>query len=248
MYKHPPLDVLHMADVVEDTTKIANIMGAYTFLTCYRQFDRQFESWSKNEPTLTLNNGKYVGYEAVKGFFVDYNNEQTKWANEVMRGLYPEELGGKSDEEIWAVGSNTVLTMTSPIIEVAFDGQTAKGLWYVFGETTEVYSKGPKAAWNFGKCAVDFIKEDGQWKIWRVVEAPDIIVTPGDAVANQSVFWEEGANLMENLFGTPTLPMTAHDPTFNWSDDFPHAPKAYYTYDPKNGCCPEGVLNAWRPY
>ena len=69
MYKHPPLDVLHMADVVEDTTKIANIMGAYTFLTCYRQFGRQFESWSKNEPTLTLNNGKYVGYEAVKGFF-----------------------------------------------------------------------------------------------------------------------------------------------------------------------------------
>lgn len=84
---------------------------------------------------------------------MDYNNEQTKWANEVMRGLYPEELGGKSDEEIWAVGSNTVLTMTTPIIEVAFDGQTAKGMWYVFGETTEVYSKGPKAAWNFGKCS-----------------------------------------------------------------------------------------------
>ena len=32
MYKHPPLDLLHMADVVEDTTAIANIMGAFTFL------------------------------------------------------------------------------------------------------------------------------------------------------------------------------------------------------------------------
>ena len=92
------------------------------------------------------------------------------------------------------------------------------------------------------------MKEDGVWKIWRVVEAPDIIVEPGTAVADQPVFWEEGANLMENLFGTPTLPMTAHDPTFNWSDDFPHAPKAYYSYDPKNGCCPEGVQNDWRPY
>ena len=51
MYKHPPLSVLHMADVVEDTTAIANIMGAFTFLNCYKQHKRQFENWSKNEPT-----------------------------------------------------------------------------------------------------------------------------------------------------------------------------------------------------
>ena len=71
---------------------------------------------------------------------------------------------------------------------------------------------------------------------------------PGNAVSDQPVRWEEGTNLMENLFGTPSVAMTAHDPTYNWSDDFPHAPKEYYTYDPTNGCCPEGVLNDWRPY
>ncbi len=81
MYKHPPLDLLHMADVVEDTTAIANIMGEFTFLNCYKQHKRQFENWSHNEPTITLNNGKYVGYEAVKEFFVDYNEAQTRWAN-----------------------------------------------------------------------------------------------------------------------------------------------------------------------
>lgn len=191
-YKHPPLDVMHMADVVEDTTAIANIMGAYTFLTCYKQHQRQFESWSKNEPTITLNTGKYVGYEAVKGFFVDYNQEQTKWANEVMRKLYPEDLGGKSDEEIWAVGSNTVLTFTTPIIEVAFDGQTAKGLWYVYGTTTEVYSKGPKAAWNFGKCAVDFIKEDGAWKIWHMTMFTDIECPLGQNWGTAKMYEHEG--------------------------------------------------------
>ena len=192
-YKHPPMDVLHMADVVEDTTAIANIMGRYTFLTCYRQFDRQFQEWTKNEPTLTLNNGKYIGYEAVKGFFVHYNNEQTRWANEIMRGLYPEELGGKSDEEIWAVGSNTVLNFTTPIIEVAFDGQTAKGMWYVFGSTTEVYSKGPKAAWNFGRCAVDFIKEDGQWKIWHMTMFTDIQCPVGKNWGTATMYEHEGA-------------------------------------------------------
>ena len=174
MYKHPEMDILHKADVVEDSAAIANIMGRFTFLNCYKQNARQFEEWSKNEPTLTLNEGKYIGYEAVKGFMVDYNEEQTRWANEVMRKLYPEELGGKSDEEIWAVGSNTVLNFTTPLIEVAFDGQTAKGMWYIYGSTTEVYSTGPKAAWNFGRCAVDFIKEDGVWKIWHMIIFTDI--------------------------------------------------------------------------
>ena len=196
-YKHPPLDVLHMADVVEDTTAIANIMGSFTFLNCYKLHQRQFKDWSQNEPTLTLNNGKYVGYEAVKGFMVDYNQEQTKWANQVMRELYPEELGGKSDEEIWAVGSNTVLNFTTPIIEVAFDGQTAKGMWYVYGATTEVYSKGPKAAWNFGRCAVDFIKEDGQWKIWHMIMFTDIQCPVGGNWGRDKMYAHEGVAIPE---------------------------------------------------
>ncbi len=197
MYKHPPLDLLHMADVVEDTTAIANIMGAFTFLNCYKQHKRQFENWSTNEPTITLNEGKYVGYEAVKAFFVDYNEAQTRWANETMRKLFPEELGGKSDEEIWAVGSNTVLNFTTPLIEVAFDGQTAKGMWYVYGSTTEVYSTGPKAAWNFGRCAVDFIKEDGVWKIWHMTMYTDIQCPVGGNWGKDKMYPHEGVEIPE---------------------------------------------------
>ncbi len=197
MYKHPPLDLLHMADVVEDTTAIANIMGAFTFLNCYKQHKRQFENWSHNEPTITLNDGKYVGYEAVKAFFVDYHEAQTRWADETMRKLFPEELGGKSDEEIWAVGSNTVLNFTTPLIEVAFDGQTAKGMWYVYGSTTEVYSTGPKAAWNFGRCAVDFVKEDGVWKIWHMTMFTDIQCPVGGNWGKDKMYPHEGVEIPE---------------------------------------------------
>ena len=197
MYKHPPLDLLHMADVVEDTTAIANIMGAFTFLNCYKQHKRQFENWSHNEPTITLNDGKYVGYEAVKAFFVDYHEAQTRWANETMRKLFPEELGDKSDEEIWAVGSNTVLNFTTPLIEVAFDGQTAKGMWYVYGSTTEVYSTGPKAAWNFGRCAVDFVKEDGVWKIWHMTMFTDIQCPVGGNWGKDKMYPHEGVEIPE---------------------------------------------------
>jgi hypothetical protein len=222
------MDVLHMADVVEDTTAIANIMGAYTFLTCYKQHTRQFENWSKNEPTITLNEGKYVGYEAVKGFFVDYNNEQTRWANETMRKLYPEELGGKSDEEIWAVGSNTVLNFTTPLIEVAFDGKTAKGMWYVYGSTTEVYSIGPKAAWNFGRCAVDFIKEDGVWKIWHMTMFTDIQCPVGGNWGSDKMYAHEGAPI-------PAPTVQEHYYT-SYGEDFvslvaPQLPEPYDTFE-----------------
>ena len=197
MYKHPPLALLHMADVVEDTTAIANIMGAFTFLNCYKQHKRQFENWSHNEPTITLNDGKYVGYEAVKAFFVDYHEAQTRWANETMRKLFPEELGDKSDEEIWAVGSNTVLNFTTPLIKLAFDGQTAKGMWYVYGSTTEVYSTGPKAAWNFGRCAVDFVKEDGVWKIWHMTMFTDIQCPVGGNWGKDKMYPHEGVEIPE---------------------------------------------------
>ena len=149
------------------------------------------------EPTITLNDGKYVGYEAVKAFFVDYHEAQTRWANETMRKLFPEELGDKSDEEIWAVGSNTVLNFTTPLIEVAFDGQTAKGMWYVYGSTTEVYSTGPKAAWNFGRCAVDFVKEDGVWKIWHMTMFTDIQCPVGGNWGKDKMYPHEGVEIPE---------------------------------------------------
>lgn len=205
MFEYPDIDIMQMARIVEDTRAIERIMGQYTFLNCYRRHGELFTQWSPNEPTLTLNDGKYIGYEAVKGFLVDYNDQQTRWANDIMRKLHPQELGGKSDEEIWAVGSNTVLTMTTPLIEIALDGKTAKGLWYIYGETTEVYGDGPKASWNMGKCGVDFIKEDGVWKIWHMTMFTDFACPLGGNWGVDQPYAHEGVEppkptLTENYY------------------------------------------------
>jgi len=59
--------------------------------------------------------------------------------------------------------------MTTPIIEVAADGKTAKGLWLMYGAETfkPPQEKEAKANWAAGQFAMDFIKEDGEWKIWK---------------------------------------------------------------------------------
>ncbi|MGE8134035.1 nuclear transport factor 2 family protein [Novosphingobium subterraneum] len=76
--------------------------------------------------------------------------------------------------------------VTTPVIEVAGDGQTAKGLWIVNGLESglvDVDKAKNMPAWMFEKdlvqgkkvwmhnvylkYGVDFIKQDGQWKIWH---------------------------------------------------------------------------------
>lgn len=76
--------------------------------------------------------------------------------------------------------------VTTPIIEVAGDGQTAKGLWIVNGLESgltdpELAKNMPdwmfekdmvdgKKVWMHNvylKYGIDFIKQDGQWKIWH---------------------------------------------------------------------------------
>jgi hypothetical protein len=64
--------------------------------------------------------------------------------------------------------------LTTPVIEVAQDGQTAKGFWIAFGPgagaSPNQMPDGSyfNAAWMGVKFGVDFIKEEGQWKLWHL--------------------------------------------------------------------------------
>lgn len=85
------------------------------------------------------------------------------------------------------VGKLVMHYVTTPVIEIAADGQTAKGLWIVngleSGLTSPEHAKN-MPAWMFEpnvevdgkkvwmhnvylKYGVDFIKQDGEWKIWH---------------------------------------------------------------------------------
>jgi hypothetical protein len=52
----------------------------------------------------------------------------------------------------------------NPVIEVSSDGKRARGLWHGPGYYTLAESGGPKADITLGKYAMDYIKEDDEWK------------------------------------------------------------------------------------
>jgi hypothetical protein len=166
----------------EDQRAIKNLMGKYAnLLILNREGDIYGMLWSASEDVcLGLNDGWYRGQAAVRGYYaacVDRNMLVAK----LLRDRFPAQLGGKSDEEIYGIGPMKVKPMYTPVIEVAEDGRTAKGLWSCWGAHNDVESCGPVARWSWGFFAVDFIREDGQWKIWHMQNTNDI-----DSICGQS--------------------------------------------------------------
>ncbi len=76
-------------------------------------------------------------------------------------------------------GSEYVMhTQETPVIEVAGDGKTAKGIWYsiglaVRGSVDESGNTSVATGWMWEKYGVDFIREDGEWKIWHLINLMD---------------------------------------------------------------------------
>ena len=59
-------------------------------------------------------------------------------------------------------------TLTTPVIQIAGDGMTAKGIWMSWGHVTNPKPDGWKTTWAYEKYGIDFVKEDGEWKIWHL--------------------------------------------------------------------------------
>lgn len=67
------------------------------------------------------------------------------------------------------VGMMAIHCPICPVVEVAEDGKTAKGVWIGLGLLAMKNRKNgePQGAWEWDKYGIDFIKENGQWKIWH---------------------------------------------------------------------------------
>ncbi|MEU6261087.1 nuclear transport factor 2 family protein [Streptomyces sp. NPDC047043] len=60
--------------------------------------------------------------------------------------------------------------LTTAVIEVADDFETAKGVWISPGhETFPVVPCGPpEPHWCWGRYSVDFVRDDGEWRVWHL--------------------------------------------------------------------------------
>jgi len=174
----------------EDRNEIENLMGRLTFSEIFKENDYFVDTyWCKNAPAPSLgtNNGYYSGYEAIEGLFKSLKELDIIRAN-VAKSLHPEELGNSAPEDLQGIGGINVLNLTTPVVEVSGDGQTAKGLWYLIGGSADFYTEAgamAKSAW--GRIGVDFVKEADGWKIWHLVCVHEFDVMMGTDWAKPEV-------------------------------------------------------------
>lgn len=155
--------LLHEAGRLEALQDCRNLMGKYSYLHTEFRNAQYVELWAKRDDCLlTMPFGKFIGWEGVRHCYVDmhgsrYNAEDAK----AIKGLM------------------MMHEMCTEVIEVADDGKTAKGIWITPGHETAPSPGKDKGSWCWGKYEVEFIKEDGVWKFWKMILYP-LFLTPID--------------------------------------------------------------------
>lgn len=175
MYKND-YSTERLADAFLDLREIENTMGRYVNSLLLKKEDTiMHEFWSRFEDDLCLgvNDGWFTGRKAVSEYYEAlYKNTCARSA--LIQKMFPNFLGGLTDEEVHGVGAMIVDAIAPPCIEVSGYGTTAKGVWLFINTCHEIMENGPYTIQENGYYAVDFIKEGTNWKIWhmqRIIES-----------------------------------------------------------------------------
>lgn len=205
---------LSAAEQVVALNAIQNLMGRYSHLAELRGEGSLAELFAMKTEGVSWRTP--VGPSGIKGMEERFTNPAEKAPGTVPGALH-------------------LHSMLTPVIEIAADGKTAKGVWDSFGPN--IANGNEIGDWLWLKYGVDFIKEDDRWKIWHL-QAYAIFSTPFDKSITQSAKDRAGADDRAGRPGPPVASWTG--PKNMWIYDGktaprgPKIPEPYCTFDPKD--------------
>jgi len=233
---------------------VQNIMSKHNYYNAVgNRIEELSNIWVKEDgehaktATFTTPDGVWEGMDVIK---VYYGNPKTKDSKQTLKDM--------NKKEPWepVKGQLGINMNTTPIIEVAGDGKTARGVWFSPGIVMNYTGKKDKdgnefaqGTYYFEKYGADFVKEDGEWKIWHIQMYRDFTpsvgseskwTTPG--AAQQSGTAQKATDkkdLEAQSSGETSLPKATRenpDPYEQWSPTRenkirPELPEPYYTFD-----------------
>ena len=138
---HTVQELVARVQRLEDTIEIQTLQSKYIHYLFKQRFDRIVdECFPKNLPDVSVefsDSGVYRGLESVRALYRSFEVTKT------IPGFF-------------------ILHMTvNPVIEIAKDGLSARSHWLSPGAAGSDKS----AAWIWGTFYVDYVKEDGRWRI-----------------------------------------------------------------------------------
>jgi hypothetical protein len=126
--------------------EIQNLMSTYEYLHTANRHQDVCKLFAKKAPGVRV-------YFGEVGYWEGPDAPQRAWS-------ILERMGDTT-------GMMALHPISTSVIEVAADGKTAKGVWIGTGVVANVRGGKPSCNWEWDKYGIDFIKEDGEWKIWH---------------------------------------------------------------------------------
>ena len=121
-----------------------------------RAYGHYLENWMTDEivdlfsdspdAVLSIQAGEFHGKEGVRRFFSHRGQNRGRRIPEFLHQVM----------------------QLSPIVDIAPDGETAKGRWYGFGATAAPTKDGVFQGWMNGVYENEYVKENGKWKIKKI--------------------------------------------------------------------------------
>lgn len=156
---------------LQDVNMIQNMISTTSYMFAIGEYSTIFSFFSRRDDITAeiASSGRRIGRQAVQELFVDTWQEYADRNAAKLHERFPSDPVGENRN-----GLLDLRALASPIIEVAKDRQTAKGLWMIPG--TQTFTDGttelPVAYWVWTKLALDLVPEDGKWRIWHMVSVP----------------------------------------------------------------------------
>jgi len=205
-------------------TECLRLISRYAYLHAAGK-DRKWylESFSKKQKDIAVGHGQM-------GIMVGKEHLEKK-----IFAVREEHEGGP----VGRVGWIFIHPTASQYIEVAGDGKTAKGVFLSIGIESAGDQRGVlKPAWGWGAYGVDFIKEDGEWKVWHFHINR---IFRGDFFQSWTHYdpdVEPGYNTVpkEQRYDKPPKDDCPYRPTQKFVLK-PDPPEPYETFDPKTAYC-----------
>ena len=214
---------LRLANVKADS-EVQNLMAKHQYLYAAGMLPECTDLFAKRGDSLVhFSWGCYKGWDSINNLYTN-----------ILAKTGPDSLGP---------GVMYEHGLMTPCIQVAGDGETAKGAWWSMGHEAapENATKGApiRAYWSYVKFAADFIKDGDAWYLWHLAYI-------GMFSTEYHKSWVDRATPPEGVEWTiskadlkPDAPPFIADNSYSQKTMYrkylPASPEPYETYDEEEG-------------
>jgi hypothetical protein len=142
--------------VLEDLEAIKRLQRSYGYYLEHWMYEEVIDCFADDPDTeLNIMVGIYTGKEGIRRYF----------SGEKARSMNPEVLHQ--------------IMQLSGVVDIDSERKTAEGRWYGWGVTSLPAGEGVLQTWTNGIYTSKYLKENGKWKILKLMWNPVIMPRPG---------------------------------------------------------------------